>query len=120
MSPNYDRDPGPIARAAFETALRDAGAAGLDSAALALVHVPGLPRVSMRFRLAVVAQLVSMRRCVVHTVPYTVPGRADLSRPVYRHACHAAGVARTLPAVPAGLPAAAAESRPDVPGISRK
>lgn len=94
MPSNYDRDPGPIARAAFEWALQNAGPAGIDSAGLALVHVPGLPRVSMRFRLETIRQLISMRRCYVEAVPYAVAGRRQETRPVYRHACHAAGMVR--------------------------
>jgi hypothetical protein len=87
----YGRAPGPIARAAFLRALDRAGAAGLDPAALALVHVPGLVRPVISYRHDVINQLIAMRLCVVEYVATDRRGgRPGDVRPVYRHVRHAA------------------------------
>jgi hypothetical protein len=90
MAAQYDRlPPGPVALAAFEAALFEAGPDGLSPALLALVHVPGLPKVSMAFRWACIQNLRERGRCVVTHYKSTRNGaRPDEMRTCYRHACH--------------------------------
>lgn len=85
----YNRlPPGPIALAAFEQALRDAGPAGINPSVLANVHVPGLPYLAIEFRLACIRALESRGRCRTIRTPYTRKGSEHLYKTTYYHPCH--------------------------------
>ena len=75
----YDRlPPGPIALAAFEAALYEAGPDGLTPSLLANVHVPGLPYLAPVFRLACIQALRDKGKCRVTHIPYTRKGSEAL------------------------------------------